>query len=112
MFRGEKNIVPCIISTGTKIVGNIEEGDAVHIDGKLEGNICCKELVVGAGGEVKGNVSAKSVELYGELTGSLSADNLFIAGTARFIGDSIYKTIAIEPGAVLEGNCLQNKEAA
>lgn len=36
-------------------------------------------------------------------------ENLFIAGTARFIGDSVYKTIAIEPGAVLEGKCAVSK---
>ena len=35
MMRGEKNIVPCIISAGTRIVGNITDGDVIHIDGRL-----------------------------------------------------------------------------
>ncbi len=104
-IKGEKNIVPCIISTGTKIVGNITEGDVIHIDGHIEGDISCKELVIGTQGSIVGNVSAKSVELYGELNGTLKVENLFIAGTAKFVGDSTYKTIAIEPGAVLEGKC-------
>lgn len=110
LIRGEKNVVPCIISNGTKITGNILDGDIIHIDGKLEGDVCCKELIVGNGGLVKGNVNAKSLELYGELNGSIKVDNLFIAGTAKFIGDSVYKTIAIEPGAVLVGNCAKSSE--
>ena len=105
LFRGEKNIVPCIISNGTKISGNIVDGDIIHIDGKMEGDVSCKELIIGTSGYMKGNVEAKSLELYGELNGSIKAENLFIAGSAKFVGDSVYKTIAIEPGAVLVGQC-------
>ena len=106
LFRGEKNVVPCIISGGTKITGNIVDGDIIHIDGKLEGDvISTKELVVGSSGVIKGNVQAKSLELYGELTGKIKVENLFIASTAKFVGDAVYQTIAIEPGAVLVGSC-------
>ena len=110
LFRGEKNIVPCIISSGTKILGNIVDGDIIHIDGKMEGDVSCKELIIGAGGMMTGNVQAKTLELYGELNGTIKVENLFIAGTAKFIGDSVYKTIAIEPGAVLVGKCAKYQE--
>ena len=109
LMRGEKNIVPCIISIGTKIIGNITDGDIIHVDGKLEGDICCKELIIGPTGSVNGKVIAKNLELHGELNGSLAVENLSIASTAKFIGDSVYKTIAIEPGAVLIGNCNQKE---
>ena len=85
MMRGEKNIVPCIISAGTRIVGNITDGDVIHIDGRLDGDVSCRELVIGSTGAVTGKIQAKSLELYGELNGSLAVENLFIAGTARFI---------------------------
>jgi len=109
LFRGEKNIVPCIISGGTKILGNIVDGDIIHIDGKMEGDVSCKELIIGTSGYMKGNIVAKSLELYGELNGSIQVENLFIASTAKFIGNSVYKTIAIEPGAVLVGNCSNSQ---
>lgn len=112
LFRGEKNIVPCIISGGTKILGNIVDGDIIHIDGKMEGDVSCKELIIGAGGMIKGNVEAKSLEIYGELDGKIKVENLFIASTAKFIGDSVYKTIAIEPGAILVGSCSKSQEEA
>ena len=50
MMRGEKNIVPCIISAGTRIVGNITDGDVIHIDGRLDGDVSCRELVIGSTG--------------------------------------------------------------
>ncbi len=109
LMRGEKSVVPCIISAGTKIVGNITEGDVIHIDGRLEGDVTCRELVIGSTGSVVGKIKARSLELYGTLNGSLAVESLFIAGTATFIGDSVYKTIAIEPGAVLEGKCAVSK---
>lgn len=112
LFRGEKNIVPCIISSGTKILGNIVDGDIIHIDGKMEGDVSCKELIIGAGGMMNGNVQAKSLELYGELNGTINVENLYISSTAKFVGDSVYKTIAIEPGAVLIGNCSNSPEDA
>ena len=105
LMRGEKNIVPCIISAGTKIVGDIKDGDIIHIDGNLEGDVTCKELIIGPTGSVIGKITAKNLELFGELNGSLSVESLSIASTAKFIGDSVYKTIAIEPGAVLIGSC-------
>ena len=110
MFRGEKNIVPCIISTGTKIIGNVTDGDVIHVDGCLEGDVICNEIVLGATGTLVGNVRAHTVEIYGELTGSIKAESLFIASTAKFVGDSTYKTIAIEPGARLEGKCSSLNE--
>ena len=112
MMRGEKNIVPCIISAGTRIVGNITDGDVIHIDGRLDGDVSCRELVIGSTGAVTGKIQAKSLELYGELNGSLAVENLFIAGTARFIGDSVYKTIAIEPGAYIDGRCIRKDREA
>lgn len=109
LMRGEKSTVPCIISAGTRIAGNITDGDIIHIDGRLEGDVTCRELIIGSTGAVTGKVKAKSLELYGVLNGSLAVENLFIAGSATFIGDSVYKTIAIEPGAVLEGKCAVSK---
>lgn len=110
LLRGDKNVVPCIISKGTKIQGDIIDGDVIQIDGKIEGNITCRELIVGVGGQVTGDVIAHGVELYGELNGSIQVENLFIAGKAKFTGDSVYKTIAIEPGAELIGKCSKTHE--
>lgn len=112
MGRGSNAAVPSIISTGTKIKGNILGGDVIHIDGRLEGNVCCDELVIGVRGLVIGQVKAKTLNLYGTLQGSAEVDNVFIAGTARLTGDALHSSIAIEPGAYIEGRCIRMSQPA
>lgn len=107
MSRGSNTPVPSIISIGTKIKGNILGGDIIHIDGKLEGNVCCNELIIGVKGQVIGQVKAQTLNLYGSLHGTAEVENLFVAGTAHLIGDAVHTSIAIEPGAYIEGRCVR-----
>ena len=111
MGRGSNAPVPSIISFGTKIKGHILGGDVIHIDGRLEGNISCEELIIGVKGQVVGEVRAKSLSLYGTLQGTAEAENIFIAGSARLIGDALHSSIAIEPGAYIEGRCVRAQKA-
>ena len=99
--------VPSIIGCGTRIKGDILGGEVIHIDGRLEGNICCEELVIGIKGMVVGQVKAKTLSLYGTLQGTAEAENLFIAGSARLMGDALHNSLAIEPGAYIEGRCVR-----
>lgn len=113
MSRGSNTPVPSIISIGTKIKGNILGGDIIHIDGRLEGNVCCNELIIGVKGQVIGQVKAQTLNLYGSLHGTAEVENLFVAGTAHLVGDAVHTSIAIEPGAYIEGRCVRvAKQAA
>ena len=56
---------------------------------------------------VIGQVKAKTLNLYGSLQGTAEVENLFIAGTARLLGDAVHQSIAIEPGAYIEGRCIR-----
>lgn len=99
--------VPSIVSENTQVQGDIISSGIVHIDGQVEGDISCEELVIGIKGVVKGAVTAKNINLYGCLNGKASAENLFIAKTAKLIGDACHVTIAIEPGAYIDGHCMR-----
>lgn len=107
MSRGSNTPVPSIISFGTKIKGNILSGDVIHIDGNLEGNIICEELIIGSRGHVYGQVKAKNMSIYGMLQGSAECENVIIAKGARVNGDVVYSSIAIEPGAFIDGRCIR-----
>jgi len=52
-------------------------------------------------------VTVTKLQLYGVLNGRVRADNLFIAKSARLIGDATHNTIAIEPGAYVDGHCMR-----
>ena len=67
----------------------------------------CEELIIGVKGQIVGQVKAKSLSLYGTLQGSAEAENVFIASGAHLTGDAVHKSIAIEPGAYIEGRCIR-----
>ncbi|MBE6444154.1 MAG: polymer-forming cytoskeletal protein [Alphaproteobacteria bacterium] len=99
--------VPSIVSENTKVKGDILSDGIIHVDGAVEGDISCDELIIGVKGSVSGSVTANSLQLYGALKGKALVDNLFIAKSAKLIGDAAHNTIAIEPGAYIDGHCIR-----
>ncbi|MBP5215473.1 MAG: polymer-forming cytoskeletal protein [Alphaproteobacteria bacterium] len=112
MSRGSNTPVPSIISYETKIKGDILGGDTIHIDGRLEGNIMCNEVIIGTRGYILGDIKAKSLSVYGTVNGAIDTESLFVAKNARLIGNSVYTKIALEPGAYVEGSCIPRTKAS
>jgi cytoskeletal protein CcmA (bactofilin family) len=101
-----------LISTGLKVVGNLEsEGDIV-ISGTVEGDIHSRGLTVSQGASVNGSIKADVVTILGSVQGEVNARSVGIAKTGEMSGDVIYGSLAIEDGAVIEGNCRRAKEGA
>ncbi len=96
-----------LISTGTKITGDIyAEGD-VRIDGYLKGNIKSKgRLVIGSAGTIEGEILCGTVEVSGNFKGKVSAAELLtMKSTAVVTGDIIATRLAVEPGCLFSGTC-------
>lgn len=107
--NGNDNVpVPSIISNNTKIVGDISSSGVLHIDGRVEGDILCEELIIGVKGIIIGSITANNLQIYGVLQGKAKVDSLFIAKTAKLIGDATHTSIAIEPGAYIDGHCTHS----
>ena len=79
----------------------------MHIDGSFKGTINCEELVIGIRGKLEGEIKAEKLYVYGELLGKAVVDSLFIAGSAKLKGDVTHSSIAIEPGAYIDGSCIR-----
>ena len=104
--------VGTIIGAGTVIDGNIFcDGDLLHVDGKVVGEInCTGTFVVGREGVVEGNVSAGNVSLSGVLKGNVKAEEkVEILSKAKMYGDISTKGIAIEDNAVFIGRCMMEE---
>lgn len=94
-----------IISADLKIVGDLHcEGD-LQIDGTVEGDINSCTLTVGEGAHIEGSITAETVRIWGFASGQVNAASVTIAKTAKVTGDIAYQTLAIEEGAVLDGQC-------
>lgn len=97
--------VPTIISADMTIRGDLIGAGDLQIEGNVHGRIDVDHLVIAAGGSVEGDVVAKKVRISGALDGSLSADQVTLAGTCNVHGDIEYETLVMEAGARLEGQC-------
>jgi len=104
--------VPSIISADLTITGDLSSTGEIQIDGTVRGDIRCSALIIGSNGSVFGEVDAESVRLHGKLEGLVRAKTVFLASTAHMVGDITHESLAIEPGAFMEGHCRRMTDNA
>ena len=106
--RNAQNSTASILGPDTSLVGNIETGADLQVDGRFEGDIICKALVQGEASEIIGAVQAESVRIAGLVRGAISAREVVILKTATIEGDVCYEGLVIEQGARLDGRLTPN----
>jgi cytoskeletal protein CcmA (bactofilin family) len=100
-----------VIASDVEIVGNLSARVDLHIDGKVQGDVTCGNLVQGEGSFIAGKVTADSAKLSGHVEGSIEANDLVIESSARIKGDVVYSNLTIAPGGQIEGK-FSHKSAA
>ncbi len=85
------------------VTGNVSASVDLHIEGRIEGDITCANLVQGGDSLIKGAIVAESARLSGTVEGSITARELTIAASARIAGDVTYESLTIEQGSQVEG---------
>lgn len=94
-----------IIGEGVTLSGNFTVPHSASIAGTVDGTLSAKEVFVGATGIIKGNLTADTIDVRGELHQDVIANKfLFIRSTGKVAGNIQYSEIEIEKGASLEGN--------
>jgi cytoskeletal protein CcmA (bactofilin family) len=94
---------PTVVGAETKFLGDIVSNASVHVDGEVTGDIRCQTLMIGAAGSVTGEIEASEAEIFGSLNGRLQARNVFLAKTAKILGDIFHESLEVEAGAQVEG---------
>lgn len=97
--------VPSILSNGMQITGDIVSDGEVQIDGVLLGDVKCSKLTIGETGRIQGSVVSDNCLVHGEVVGQIKADSVTLSRSSRVEGDVLHDTLAIEPGARLDGHC-------
>jgi cytoskeletal protein CcmA (bactofilin family) len=94
-----------VIAQGMRIVGDIECGGVLKIEGVVEGTIRGpRQLLLGRQGEVKGDVHAREIVLGGRVEGTVVADErVEIQATALVTGDVHTKSIVVLEGGRING---------
>lgn len=96
---------PSIISSDLKITGDLLSEGEIQVDGRVNGDIRTRALVVGETAIVKGEIIADKVRVLGRVDGQIKAKIVKLAKTAHVVGDVLHEDLAIETGAFLEGHC-------
>lgn len=97
--------LPSIIAPELSISGKVVSDGVVHVEGQIDGEIQCAELIVGLGGRVAGQIAAERVYVRGEVIGTIRAKSVRLGSDALVTAEVIYETLTIEHGARLDGYC-------
>jgi cytoskeletal protein CcmA (bactofilin family) len=96
----------CLGST-IVVKGEIAGDEDLQIDGKVEGPISVRghRLTVGRNAELKSEITAREVIVYGNASGNLRArDRVEIKKDGQVIGNIVTARISIEDGAYFKGS--------
>ena len=105
-------IIYNMLAVGSKIKGDFIADSNFRIDGIFEGNIQCSgKVIVGATGNVIGNLICSTAEIMGTVQGTLTiSEMLSLKSTAKVTGDIKTKVLSIEPKAYFSGTCDMSTE--
>jgi cytoskeletal protein CcmA (bactofilin family) len=87
--------------------GQIQSREDLIIEGDVEGTIEMMEhrLTIASDGDVRANVKAREIEVFGALEGKAeAADKVYIRRGAKFVGDIHSAGIVIEDGGYIRGS--------
>jgi cytoskeletal protein CcmA (bactofilin family) len=81
------------------------------INGIVEGDLTAEEVLIGTTGKITGRVSAKVIDVRGQLHNTvISEKSLIIRSTGKITGKIHYVEIEIEKGGEIEGTLTQALE--
>lgn len=90
----------CTLSSGVKIKGSITFQKELVIDGTVQGKINSNGvLTIGENGDVRGEIKAKSVTVYGKVHGTITAERCELKSKCTLEGDLKAARLIIEEGA-------------
>src|SRR4029453_7068741 len=65
-----------VIGAGLKITGDVESSGVIKVEGTVEGNIRgARQLFLGKGGTIRGDLHASEIVLAGTVVGTVSASD-------------------------------------
>ncbi len=94
-----------IIGTGMRVVGDITAEGVVKIEGTVVGTVRAgRQVLVGKGGEVEGDVISREAIIGGEVRGSIRADErVEIQASCVVHGDIAAKRLLVQEGGEING---------
>ncbi len=95
-----------VLTQGIEINGSIKFSNDMIIDGKIDGEIVSDKgkVTIAENANIKGDVKAGEVKLYGKVEGTISSERCELKEKSFLKGDIKTKTLSMEEGATLQGS--------
>lgn len=99
--------VGTLIGKGAVFDGNLSAPETVRIDGTVNGNCTCKELlIVGVEGKINGDITSQNVMISGKVEGDIEAHGkLELLSTGKVVGNISARSLVIDEDASFDGRC-------
>lgn len=92
------------VGAGVVLRGDVEVPGAASVDGRFEGTLKAKTLIVGQTGHVSGQISAETAEIRGMVDDQLEVKNrLVLRASGSISGQISYAKIMVEEGGSISG---------
>ncbi len=92
------------VGAGVTLRGDVEVPGAASVDGKFEGTLKAKTLIVGQTGHASGQISAETAEIRGMVDDQLVVRNKLVLRASGSISGAIsYSKIMVEEGGSISG---------
>ncbi len=101
-----------LVGSATTIQGKLTTESDVRIDGRIDGDLHTHtKVVLGQGGVIEGHVYCESSDVSGQIKGNVYCTELLkLQASAKVEGDIITKRMAVEKGAMFNGQCTMKEQ--
>jgi cytoskeletal protein CcmA (bactofilin family) len=102
------------LDSGSKISGKLSFEGPTRIDGQVDGEIVAKDiLIIGESAVVTAQIKAASITIAGKVSGDITAaQRIEIRPSAKVLGNLTAPTLVVHEGALFEGHCSMQPDAA
>ena len=92
------------IGAGVELKGDVDVPGAASVDGKFEGTLKAKTLIVGQTGHVSGQIDVETAEIRGMVDDHLTVKSrLVLRASGSLSGTISYSKIMVEEGGTISG---------
>ncbi len=95
-----------VVAPGAHLTGQLATGGDLVIGGHVEGKVSGRAVTILDTGSLTGDLTARSAEIHGSVTGTICAHHIAIAATARVEGELRFSGIQMETGANVDARCI------
>ena len=108
--KGSANVV---IGNGVIIKGEILEADTVQIDGTADVTMTTENLMIGANGHLKGDLTSHHVEVWGKLDGNIKVTGTLTVQEAGIVSGNLeYENLQVKLGGQITGDINVSKKVS